>query len=167
MPAHTWEFPSMSLIVARSHLLSKALSLCISKGRMSEWKLSLVSNLFSHPSTIHPLNLQVHPCSVQQQASVKSSRRLFFTGTPHTYLFRLFLILNVRQRIRKFCSPSSSSSKCVSRWMKCIKKACFGRAFGRIISSVNLSSVNRAEPSVENYNETCEPWRFLFLSRRW
>lgn len=125
MPAHTWEFPSMSLIVARSHLLSKALSLCISKGRMSEWKLSLVSNLFSHPFTIHPLNLQVHPCSVQQQASVKSSRRLFFTGTPHTYLFRLFLILNVRQRIRKFCSPSSSSSKCVSRWMKCIKKACF------------------------------------------
>lgn len=90
MPAHTWEFPSMSLIVARSHLLSKALLLCISKGRMSEWKLSLVSNLFSHPFTIHPLNLQVHPCSVQQQASVKSSRRLFFTGTPHTYLFRLF-----------------------------------------------------------------------------
>lgn len=120
-----WEFPSVRLIVARSHLLSKALSLCISKGRMSEWKLSLVSNLFSHPSTIHPLNLQAHLCSVQQQASVKSSRRLFFTGTPNTYLFCLFLILNVRQRIRKFCSPSSSSSKCVSRWMKCIKKACF------------------------------------------
>lgn len=115
LPACTWEFPSMSLFVTRSHLLSKPRSLWVSKGRMSEWKLSLVSNLFSHPTTIHPLNLQVHLCSIQQQASVKSSRRLFFTGTSHIYLFLLFLILNVRQRIRKFCSPSSSSSKCVSR----------------------------------------------------
>lgn len=115
LPACTWEFPSMSLFVTRSHLLSKPRSLWVSKGRMSEWKLSLVSNLFSHPTTIHPLNLQVHLCSIQQQASVKSSRRLFFTGTSRIYLFLLFLILNVRQRIRKFCSPSSSSSKCVSR----------------------------------------------------
>lgn len=174
MPAHTWEFPSMSLIVARSHLLSKALSLCISKGRMSEWKLSLVSNLFSHPqftlltskfiraasNSRHPLN-PVDDCSLLER---------------HTLIYFVFFWFWMSDResgnfAHLLPRPPNASA---DEWNASKKPAlcgrllrAFGRAFGRIISSVNLSSVNRAEPSVENYNETCEPWRFLFLSRRW
>lgn len=111
-----------------------------------------------------PFNLLVHLCSVQQQASV--------TGTPHAYFF--FFLFECQRENQETADVLPHPQSTSDEWNPSKKPALCGRllqpfadVFGWIISSVNLLSVNRAEQSVENYNKTCEPWRFLFLSRRW